>query len=195
MKRNDDGYVLPLVLVVLLVLGIVVSSVLSASLRNLQVQNNAIQRSEAKYEAEGVIEIVKAELLDLVDTKSTDPEMDVNTDGSKTVKKTNMLPVINDKIATFVPTSTGLTVSIPKITDLEWKETVTNDTIKFEFPLSVEVQNDDGTVSISCKLQASGTIKPGKETVTENGQEKEKDICAVETIKIEYVSYEIGGAA
>ena len=62
MRKNNEGYTLPLVLIVMLVLGIVAVSVMSVSLHNLQAQQASIQRMESKYAAQGEIEKVIAEI-------------------------------------------------------------------------------------------------------------------------------------
>lgn len=64
MKKNDDGYVLPFVLVVLIVMALVATTALSAALRNINTQQNFIKRMQDRYQAEGEIERVVAELID-----------------------------------------------------------------------------------------------------------------------------------
>lgn len=60
MTKRDEGYALPFVLVVLLVLVALAVGVMDLSLRNLQSQQNTIQRMQAKYEAAAKIEEVFA---------------------------------------------------------------------------------------------------------------------------------------
>lgn len=60
MKKHDEGYVLAMVMVVIAVLAIVASTMLSVGLRNVQTQQLAVERMQAKYEAEGTIEKVIA---------------------------------------------------------------------------------------------------------------------------------------
>ena len=62
MKKHDEGYALVLVLVVILVLGIVASSLLSFALSNLKNQRASIDRMADKYEAAGEIEKLVAVL-------------------------------------------------------------------------------------------------------------------------------------
>lgn len=56
MRKHNDGYVLPFVLVVLVVVCLVAVSLMSSALSNLQRQQASIQRMEAKYAAQGEIE-------------------------------------------------------------------------------------------------------------------------------------------
>ena len=62
MKKHNEGYALPFVLVVMVVLTMVAVSILSFSLRNLQSQQASIDRMKAQYEAAGEIEKVVAVL-------------------------------------------------------------------------------------------------------------------------------------
>ena len=56
MKKHDEGYVMILVLVVMIVMGLVTASILTFSLRNLQNQQLSIERMADKYAAQGMIE-------------------------------------------------------------------------------------------------------------------------------------------
>lgn len=58
MKKHSEGYALPFVLVVMVVLCMVSVSILSFSLKNLQSQQASIDRIKAQYEAAGEIEKV-----------------------------------------------------------------------------------------------------------------------------------------
>ena len=60
MKKHNEGYALPFVLVVLIVLCIIAVGIMDFSLRNLRSQQNTIQRMEAKYETAGKIEEIVA---------------------------------------------------------------------------------------------------------------------------------------
>ena len=60
MKKYNEGYALPFVLVVLVVMCVIVVGVMDFSMRNLHAQKMAIQRMEAKYEAAGKIEMLCA---------------------------------------------------------------------------------------------------------------------------------------
>ena len=62
MKKRNEGYALPFVLVVLIVMCLIVVGIMDFSLRNLKSQQNTILRMEAKYEAAGQIEQIIATL-------------------------------------------------------------------------------------------------------------------------------------
>lgn len=62
MKKYDEGYALPFVLIVMVIICLVGVSILSNSLRNLQNQQASIKRMQEQYEAEGKIIQVIGEL-------------------------------------------------------------------------------------------------------------------------------------
>lgn len=62
MKKRNEGYALPFVLVVMVVLCAVAVAILSASLKNLQSQQAVTEKMQAQYEAQGAIEKVIAVL-------------------------------------------------------------------------------------------------------------------------------------
>jgi len=199
MKRNDDGYVLPLVLVVLLVLGIVVSSVLAASLQNLRFQNNSIARTEARCEAEGVVEIVKAQVLALVGEESEAETKDSvsSSEIKKELKDTKkMCEAVKAKLAEIQSivlnpdiNKSGLTISIA-IKDDNWSETVEATSAKFAFPLLIKAIDSSGSTVLRCEMKVDGTIQ-----LNEPEEEGKPYTCEIENIQVEYVTYEIGGAA
>ena len=60
MRKNNDGYVLPFVLVVMIVLCIISTSLMTAALMNLRIQQRFTDQMVAKYEAQGEIEKIVA---------------------------------------------------------------------------------------------------------------------------------------
>jgi type II secretory pathway pseudopilin PulG len=56
MKKHNEGYTLPLVMVVLLVLAIVAVTIMTTSLKNMQRQQGFIETMKAQYAAQAVIE-------------------------------------------------------------------------------------------------------------------------------------------
>lgn len=62
MKKNQDGYILIYVLVIILVMGAVTAGVMSASIRNLHAQKVYGQQMQELYEAEGIAEQLVAEI-------------------------------------------------------------------------------------------------------------------------------------
>jgi len=60
MKKHDEGYALPFVLVVMVIICLVGISIMSSSLNNLQNQKSSIERMQDQYAAAGKIEKVLA---------------------------------------------------------------------------------------------------------------------------------------
>lgn len=210
MKRNDDGYVLPLVLVVLTVLALVASSVLSASLRNLQVQHKAADRMQEKYIAEGEIEKVVAKLLDENSYKGTEkapdplpgeeenqpstPETDTeSSSGADTTPDTGdqtgmekpdeeMCKAIQNKIITLCG---NLFVNSNENTWVAVKVDQ-KDIFTYTFRLKAAA----GDREISCKVELKGSME-SKET-EENGEKK--TTYEAKELSLVYKEYQIGGA-
>ena len=63
MKKNNEGYTLPLVMVVLLVLAIVAVTIMTTSLKNMQRQQGFIEQMEDQYKAQGQIEAIVGQLM------------------------------------------------------------------------------------------------------------------------------------
>lgn len=75
MRKSNDGYVLPFVLVVMIVLCIISTSLMTGALMNLRIQQRFTDQMVDKYEAQGEIEKAVAELTRTVielDTLTTD---------------------------------------------------------------------------------------------------------------------------
>jgi len=67
MRKHDEGYTLPLVMVVLLVLAIVAVTIMTTSMNNMLRQQSFIEQMEAQYIAQGKIEMVVAKLHNIKD--------------------------------------------------------------------------------------------------------------------------------
>ena len=63
MRKYDEGYTVPLVLVVMVILVMVASLVLAGSLQTAKAQQQAIAQMQEKYQAQGQIEMLVAQLL------------------------------------------------------------------------------------------------------------------------------------
>lgn len=82
MKKHDDGYVLPYVMVIMTVLALVASFIMASSLRNLQSQQASIQRMESQYTAAGEIEKVVA----LLENEISPADIAAMYEGSENVR-------------------------------------------------------------------------------------------------------------
>ena len=68
MKKHNEGYTLVLVMVVLVVLSLLATIVLSASLRNVQIQQKAVERLQDKYAAEAEVEKILGAIQSVMTT-------------------------------------------------------------------------------------------------------------------------------
>ena len=75
MRKNNDGYVLPFVLVVMIVLCIISTSLMTAALMNLRIQQRFTEQMVDKYEAQGEIEKIVAILTrTVIEPENLTPE-------------------------------------------------------------------------------------------------------------------------
>lgn len=72
MKKQNEGYVLPFVLVVTVVLCLVAVAVLSSALDNFTAQQDSIARMQDKYAAQGEIEKIVASDFHVLTSTDTD---------------------------------------------------------------------------------------------------------------------------
>lgn len=171
MKKHNEGYALVLVLVVMAVLTIVVTSVLSLSLRNLQAQQKSIQRMEDKYAAQGAIEIVVA-----------------NLEKVESVSGTSVTDALQAKIQELCKAvyGEGETGKKDPESNFDGSTSVDNppsgDTSEKTFSYSFTVTSQFDSVKIVCNLELSGKIKRN----TSGG-----DDFSITTPKVTYKSYEI----
>lgn len=84
MKKYNEGYTLPFVLVVFLIISLVAVSILTVSIHNLHGQKVSVQRMEEQYAAQGEIEKVVAEVISLPESTAFN-EGELNTLCGQTV--------------------------------------------------------------------------------------------------------------
>lgn len=162
MRKNDDGYVLPFVLVVMIVLCIISASLMTASLRNLQMQQKFTARMVDKYEAQGEIEKAVAQL-----------KQDVVIEGNATDTLTPR--ELSEKL--------GETIEVTQEGDTIGEDTAIEAGRPFDFTVSLNVSSEATT--IACEL----LILAQYESAQENQASTYKHTITVETIT--YKSYEI----
>lgn len=148
MKKNNAGYALPYVLVVMTVLCLVSVSIMSGTLRSLQTQQMTIQRMEDRYEAEGKLEKLIAQLCDETGMK------DLEGDDEK--------KAIEDKVAELCTASeVNLIVpTVPAVDDEATEEQKTGTGLNVEtdgdFTYKMQLEATAGTATISCILVFTG---------------------------------------
>jgi type II secretory pathway component PulJ len=99
MRKHDEGYALPFVLVVFVVFSLIATSILTISLNNLKKQQASIQRTQDQYAAQGEIEKVYALLDEYVKANgATINESDVETMCNSTALDGQNPTVVCDKV-------------------------------------------------------------------------------------------------
>lgn len=179
MKKNNDGYVLPFVLVVMIVLCIMSASLMTAAFRNLQMQQKFTDRMVDKYEAQGEIEKAVAQLKQ--DLFTQDIVIEDSASGAPTAKElAESLGLTDDKVRILEVTQAD--------TETEEDETSegdeqTDEKKSLDFTVSLDASSEATT--IACELLISA--KYTSEQV--DGSATYKHTITVE--KITYKSYEI----
>lgn len=176
MKKHNEGYVLPFVLVVLVVVCLVAVSLLTASLTNLNRQQASIDQMEAKYEAQGEIEKEIAVFFE---------------DETKILEKTS------ENVEKSDENQTAFAAAAQK---LAYKEVLANFGIAYENAMPDEDENSKAlsktfaykrdfksvkkTLQVTAAVTVDITIKVNTPTVAWNAEKNEY------TAKIEYtISY------
>lgn len=165
MRKHNEGYALPFVLVVMTVLALVATSMMTLALRNLQNQRTSVERMQDRYTAEGAIEIVVARLSNEAELASF-----AGTSVEEAIK--NKIDSICGEVygegsedAVYVPDPEDAAQAIDEGT-----------AAGFEYQF--EIISTSGSVQITCELKLSGSISgSGPYTIT--------------APEIEYISYEI----
>lgn len=163
MKKHNDGYVLPLALVVMVVLCLVAVTVMSFSLKGLKSQQASIQRMQAQYEAAGEIEKTVARVMHITYTESF----------FNNVSDTTTLTGGEDKGAKSTATESLASEAGITVADDAWIE---NNGI---YSCVVSLSETKDAVRIDCTLLLENVIVP-----YEGGYK-------LETPTVSYLSYEI----
>lgn len=167
MRKHNEGYALPFVLVVMTVLALVATSMMTLALRNLQNQRASVERMQDRYTAEGAIEIVVARLSDEGElTSLTGDSVDEAIRG----KLNKICDAVNENSedAVYVPDPEDAAQAIDEGT-----------AAGFEYQF--EIISTSGSVQITCELKLSGSASWDYTTSTYN----------ITSPQIDYISYEI----
>ena len=181
MRKNNEGYVLPFVLVVMIVLTIIATSLMTAALRNLQSQQKFTERMVDKYQAEGEIEKIVAMLSE----KNHFAELTVEKDNADPDLTPD--PTEKSKLQLAVEAKLKDVMKVETVSCKEW----VNSSGNVEF--TVELKGSGEVTEIVTTIQFSGELKE-KETETpnaSNGGTATTVTYAIDNLKLSYNSYEI----
>lgn len=178
MRKHNEGYVLPLVLVVMVILSLVAVGVMSVSLHNLQAQKADIDRMQAQYAAQGELEVFLAKLdSNLVSLNA------LTTAVSDTSEAAIQAPVMNAIQQALAVTEGDVPyVKLAEENGIVW---VKNDDGSFSCNVCVYATDRENQARIDCTILL-------EKVITVSG-----GVHFVEAPQIVYTSYEItslGGA-
>lgn len=179
MKKHDEGYVLAYVMVVVAVMAAISASVSAIAVRNIQTQQNAVQRMQDKYEAEGEIEKIVAE-LNSVSISETDNKTSVND--AKTAFDEKLTEVCNryNSETAKLPQSVVTSLNGSKLTCTFNVESVNDSiTVKTEITLESEIKQEKDVYVVekpaltylSYEADATETTEPTTEPSAGGGTE------------------------
>ena len=136
--KDNGGYALAYVLIVVLVLCAVAVSVCTAALKNYQAQERSIRQTQQLYQAEGEIEKFVAlaeEVSSLTDSAECDSESEAK-DKAKAAYETYLKSLVN-------PPASDCTLAPDADTDVEFYTfalTYANDAVRIETKLKMELK-------------------------------------------------------
>ena len=127
MKKNNGGYVLAYVMIVITVVSAMALAVGSVAVRNLQVQEAAVERMKDLYAAEGEIERFRAWVIEkAIDNITTYPDQ-VNPPANPTVTvKVTKVSTGDPATITVTVTATAKSTTVTAVMEV----TVDNNTVK-----------------------------------------------------------------
>lgn len=160
-KKHDEGYALVFVLVVMVVLSLIAISLMTAALKNLRSQQETVARMEAKYQAQGEMEIKVAEITKKVaDYAENDAKKEHNSELESTQKE---LSGILDEY------------------DLHWPDTQQSRSCTIELTTIGETEN-------GLKVQVDCTIEL-VDVIAEEKEGEHKFHVVTKPAEVKYVSY------
>ena len=179
MRKNDDGYVLPFVLVVMIVLCIMSASLMTAAFRNLQMQQKFTDRMVDKYAAQGEIEKTVAQLKQ--DLFTQDIVIEDSASGAPTAEElASKLRLTADKVRIIEATQADIETEEDEASE---EDEQTNEKKSLDFTVSLDASSEATT--IACELLVSA-----KYTSTQDSESSAyKHTIVVDSIT--YQSYEI----
>lgn len=196
MRKNNDGYVLPFVLVVMIVLTIISTSLMTAALRNLQSQQKFTERMVDKYQAEGEIEKIVAQLDGIVEVTGY-----TNSDVAEMLapKISELCKAVNEKITVSHVSeeqdsdaqviSEGGTETDDNTGDNDKDEPEEKD---FEYSFKLTCPSVSGATEIQTIILLTGKIVQDQvDTTIEASTGQQKATYKISEHKITYQSYEI----
>lgn len=138
MKKHNEGYVLAFVLVVVAVLTLISAAISTIAVRNIQTQQAAVDRRLAKYEVEGAVEIVIAEMSSL---SSLQVAMGGTFEGA-----------LQEEIEKFLPATLDMSIVVTPDPSAD-NITATEMPADFSYKFNLAIADESNTVSCDMELK------------------------------------------
>ena len=150
--RNDGGYSLALVLVVMAVLATIVTVLLTVTIDNMKVQEKQVERMQDQYEAQGKLEKVLANLSQNQVVELASIGAQANQSGAVKKAIQTILAEVNDPKITF---PSGDTDVFFEFIEENIDESMYDAPFAFDFKLVAKSENNKVTVTYEMKLEGS----------------------------------------
>lgn len=188
--KDNGGYALVYVLIVVLVLCAVAVSVCTAALKNYQAQERSIRQTQQLYQAEGEIEKFVAlaeEVSSLTDSAECDSESEAK-DKAKAAYETYLKSLVNPPTSGYT-----LTPDTPDTGSDSYTFTLTyaNDAVRIETKIKMNLKYEVTPVEKSGVKQPDGTTKK----VIKYTAKVSKATHSYNTYTITHLTAEKGGAS
>lgn len=186
MKKHNDGYVLPFVLMVMIVLCIMSTSLMTAALRNLKTQQKFTEQMVEKYAAEGEIEKIVAQLSreehfkDFEYSSAASEETEAKWPEGDEIKSD-----ICDKIKDLIGENL--------VECSEDKITITDNEEEKYVSCILKVKSSKESPIITAEIEIAGAIviQPLEDEVTSGDPGTTEKKYSISDLKLTYKSYEI----
>ena len=201
MKKHDEGYVMLLVVVVLLVLGIMSAALMSMTVTNLKNQRNSINRMQEKYAAQGELEKLVAQTEAQIAAKlSEDPDGIIEVEPSEVEDESGYAKAAVEKwLAEGLQLQNG---AFGNESFLIGEPLISEDETKLSCVVSFSAQSESGDTRIFCELLLSGELKElvDEDSPSEGEQEDDETsvspefgnkVYKISFTGLQYTSYEI----
>lgn len=179
MKKHNEGYTLPLVMVVMVILCLVAVSIMSVALRNLKAQQASVQRMQDQYVAAGMIEKVVAQLESIEAGQMS--LLDIYTNAApKTAEKADEEPETSLEmyLTCSLYTESGEEFLVSDVYAGSWSS-----------PLIVKLVAKSNQVQVTCELELKCNFSVSDVKTVNSLTYYNIAISAPESI--EYISYEV----
>lgn len=181
MKKHNEGYTLPLVLVVMIIMCLIAVSVMSVALHNLQAQKTSITRMQDKYEAQGELEKAIANLTSQLKAKEG---LHDNVTGEAAAEAAATATILT-ALGVNQPNTNVTLQKNPENNMQDRKvEWATDATGALSCTVFLYITDPENTMGIRCSICLKNVLKPNDNNT----------VFFYKTPEIVYTSYEIGGA-